>query len=121
MPLRLLLLEPEQELLESFESCFNGLTDIDVRYASDVEGCIELLESFHPDVLVLEPALPRGAGEAILQAIGQTTEGPVAAVLVLTNRRNWIDENHPSIHEYYVKPQSLRMIADRVRKLAAES
>ena len=121
MSTRVLILEPDQVLLESFTAHFSHFTEFDVRYTVDVDECISLIRSFRPDVLLLEPALPTGAAETILECVAGSTEGPVVPVLVLTNRPNWIDDTHSSIHELHVKPQSLRLIADRIRTLAQKS
>ena len=118
MPIRVLILEPDQELLESFKAYLSRFAEFDVRYSVDGAECISLIHSFRPDILLLEPALPSGVAEAILENVGGLTDEPVVPVLVLTNRPSWVDSNHPSIQELHVKPKSLRVIADRIRMLA---
>lgn len=118
MLIRVVILEPDQELLESFRAYFSRFTEFDVRYSVNGDECISLIDSFRPHVLLLEPALPSGVAEAILEKVGSSTDGPVLPVLVLTNRPSWVDSNHPSIQELHVKPKSLRVIADRIRMLA---
>lgn len=115
MTIRLLILEPDRDLLELFETFFSRLDDFEVRYSSTGEECEALIKAFRPDVLLLEPAMPRGVAESILEMVGGSTDSSVVPVLVLTNRPNWID--HPSINELVIKPESLRNIAKRIRRI----
>ena len=119
--IRVLILEPDEELLDSFKSFFRRVTDFDVRFTACGEKCIEQLRSFSPHVLLMEPALPLGMAQKVLDGISESDGRPFVPVLVLTRFSCDTTADHPSVKACLVKPQSLSMILDAIRRLAAEA
>jgi DNA-binding NarL/FixJ family response regulator len=117
MTIRVLVLEPDEPLLESFRTYFERVPDFRVHYTSSGEECISLLHSFCPHVLLMEPALPGGVADRILDAIGDDGRRMFVPVLVLT-RFSSREPVHPMVKEFLVKPQSLGRITDAIRRLA---
>ena len=120
MAVRLLILEPDEELLESFRGYFERATDFEVRLTGNALDCIEQLRSFVPQVLLMEPVLPPGVAQQIFDAVAESCELPVVPILVLTKHSRHAAANHPSVKEFFVKPHSLSIISDTIRRLAAE-
>lgn len=118
---RVLVLEPDTELLESFRTYFERATDFDVRLTACGEVCISELRDFSPHVLVMEPALPPGMAQQVLDAVGASRERPVVSVLVLTRYTRDVAMDHPCVTSCLIKPQSLRCISNSIRQLATES
>ena len=116
---RLLILEPDEELLESFRGYFERATDFEVRLTANAKDCIEQLRSFVPQVLLMEPVLPPGVAQQILDAVSESCDVPYVPVLVLTKHSRHVAADHPSVKEFFVKPQSLSIISDTIRRLAA--
>ena len=121
MAIRVLILEPDEELLDSFKSYFCRATDFDVRFTARGEDCISQLQRFSPHVLLMEPVLPPGMAQKVLDAIGERGDRPFVPVLVLTRYSCSTAADHPSVKQCLVKPQSLNMISDAIRRLAAEA
>ena len=121
MAVRLLILEPDDELLESFRGYFQRATDFEVRLTGNAEDCIKQLRSFVPQVLLMEPVLAPGVAQQILDAVSDSCDGPFVPVLVLTKHSRHAAADHPSVKEFFVKPQSLSMISDAIRRLVAEA
>ena len=121
MAVRLLILEPDEELLESFRAYFERATDFELRLTGNAEDCIEQLRSFVPQVLLMEPVLAPGVAQQILDAVSDSCDGPFVPVLVLTKHSRHAAVDHPSVKEFFVKLQSLSIISNTVRRLAEEA
>ena len=121
MTVRLLILEPDKELLESFRVYFERATDFEIRLSGNAEDCIEQLRSFSPQVLLMEPVLAPGVAQQMLDAVSNSYDQPFVPVLVLTRHSSHAAADHPSVKEFFVKPQSLSMISDTIRRLAADA
>ena len=119
--IRVLILEPEEALLDSFKCYFDKQIEFDTRYTGQGQECIDLLASFVPHVLLLEPALPAGMAQRILDAVSDSDCQPCVPILVLTKFGRHSSASHPSVKEFFVKPQLLSSIAATIRRLAAES
>ena len=120
MGIRVLILEPDEQLLESFQTYFAQMTDFEVQVTTRGDDCVEKLRRFRPDVFVMEPALKSGTAQMILDGIDDAPDVPYVPVLVLTRFSRIEAANHPSVVEYLVKPQSLADITESIRRLALE-
>ena len=110
MIIRLLIIEPDEEVMESHLSYFHRTTNFVIESAVDADVYFERFQVFLPQVLILEPAMP----DAI--AILDHVEVPV---IVLS--RFCGDEalrSHPAVARYFVKPKSLVEIRDVIEELA---
>ena len=121
MPVRIVILEPDVDLLESFRDYFETSIKFETRLTTSGEECLELLTKFRPDVLVLEPVLPTGVADRILEAVKETPGRPYVPILVLTRFSTHASAEHPAVKGFLVKPQSLKDISDAIQRLAAEN
>jgi len=121
MPVRVLVLEPDVDLMESFQDHFAKSTEFHTRLTANGDECIELLASFRPDVFVLEPVLPHGVADRILEAVQNVPGRPYVPILVLTRFSTHTTADHPAVKSFLVKPQSLKNIGDAIQGLAADS
>ena len=120
MATRVLILEPDEDVLFVITEYLRRTTDFDCESATSGQQCIDMLDRFRPDVLVMEPSLPCDSSGQILDAIASAPGRPYLPVLVLTRlNRDPTRELHSSISEYLVKPQSLDKIVDAIRRLTS--
>lgn len=119
MTMRVLILEPDEELLSEMLAYIRRTTDFDCEAASTGEQCIDRLDEFRPDVLVLEPSLPDESSDRVLDAVARSSHCAVLPVLVLTRMsHDALTKDHELISEYLIKPQALNDIVETIRRLA---
>ena len=120
MATRVLILEPDEGVLFAITAYLQRTTDFECESATSGEQCIDKLERFRPDVLIMEPSLPCESSGRVLDAIADASDRVYLPVLVLTRlNRDPRQELHTSISEYLVKPQSLAKVVDAIRRLTS--
>ncbi|MEL7500194.1 MAG: hypothetical protein AAFN77_21530 [Planctomycetota bacterium] len=107
--IRLLMVDPDLQVIESHLRYFNRMDDFEVDGAHDFPTYEELVRQFLPDVLLLEPLMNGGI------RILEQTDVPIV-VLTRRNDEETIHE-HPRVKEYFVKPTSLIVVATCVRQI----
>lgn len=83
-PHRILLADADDRLLATHRHYLSDRGYI-VAACGDALGCIDLLRSFRPDLLVLDPDLPWGQGEGVLSLM-HDGELPVVPVVLISSR-----------------------------------
>jgi CheY-like chemotaxis protein len=116
---RILLADPDEFLMASYRDCLceRGAT---VATATTGLECVEQLESFAPDLLVLEPELLWGGGEGVLAVIHEQPELRPAFVILLSyarDRRVLHGVSRFKVDDYQRKPLTAARLADRIGKL----
>ena len=120
MATRVLILEPDEDLLAEIVAYIRRTTDFDCEGTSTGEQCIKEVSRFQPHILVLEPSLPDESSDPVLDAVANSLDRAVLPVLVLTRMSHAPDEtNHESIAEYLIKPQALADVVGTIRRLAS--
>ena len=119
MTARILLADPDEFLMASYCDCLckRGAT---VATATTGLECVEQLESFAADVLVLEPELLWGGGEGVLAVIHERPELRPAFVILLSYARDRHVLHGVSrfkVDDYQRKPVTAARLADRIGKL----
>lgn len=112
MRIRLLILEPNEDVLESYVAYFVRTTDFNLDSTTNGRECLSKIENFRPDMLMLEPALPGGLARIILSSV----EVPVIVLSRFDSDETL--RGHPSVCEYYVKPKRLSELVIRVQQIA---
>ncbi len=115
MDIRVLIADPERELLDAYRDYLIG-QGFDVETASSGRDCVNKLRSIRPDCLVLEPDMADGWGDRILEAA--CAERPAIPVLVLS-RQDAGPVDH-RVCKFHVKPVSMIELAGSIRKAAAQ-
>jgi DNA-binding NtrC family response regulator len=83
-PHRVLLADPDDRLLATHRHYLSDRGYI-VAACGDALGCVDLLRSFRPDLLVLDPDLPWGQGEGVLSLMDDG-ELPIVPVVLVSSR-----------------------------------
>jgi DNA-binding NtrC family response regulator len=81
---RILLADPDDRLLATHRHYLTARGYV-VAACGDALGCVELLRSFRPDLLILDPDLPWGQGEGILSLMDDG-ELPLVPVVLVASR-----------------------------------
>jgi DNA-binding response OmpR family regulator len=105
MPIRVLVAEPEDLLLEIY-LLFFAAEGFEVATCNG-DDCIKQLHDWQPHVMVLEPEILDGLGERILTEVGHVP------VIVLTRRAP-----SPTVQERcecHIKPFRMSALADAIR------
>jgi DNA-binding response OmpR family regulator len=122
MNYRILIADPDQELLESYEN-FLSRADFEVQTATTARDCLTKLCSFRPDVLVLEPELLEDGSEGSTDLLSNHSEMPQVPVMVVTahfdpdNLYRVRSFRDMPVNAYYVKPLAPQELADCVRRI----
>ncbi len=82
-PHRIVLADRDAGLLAD-HGTFLARQGYEVAVCSDALACLELLRSFRPDLLVLDPDLPWGQGEGLLSLM-RDGDAPTVPVVVMSD------------------------------------
>lgn len=123
MPYRVLIADPDESLVESYRDHLERQGFI-VETATNTLDCLEKLQDFAPEVLVLEPCIPGGGGDSILAKMRDDANIPHVPVIVLTYGR---DQGvlyrlaRFDIQDYRIKPLSPKRLEERIRAIAHQA
>jgi len=119
MSIRVLVADPERELLDAYRDYLLG-QHFEVQAASDGQVCLDMLQNWQPNVLVLEPDMPDGWGEKILQAVCENPATCRMPVFILSRCDSKQAIKYP-VREYYVKPFPMAELTRGIRNAVMES
>jgi DNA-binding response OmpR family regulator len=110
MNIRVLLADPDESLLDTYRDCLMR-QGFDVATASDGPECMTKLDQWMPDVLVLEPDMPNGWGEKILNRLAGRLESNTPVIILTRGEQR--ASRYP-VREYRVKPWSMTALASAI-------
>lgn len=119
MPRLVLVVEDEPNIVESL-SFLMKQEGFDVRVASDGATALQLVESEHPDLVVLDVMLPRRDGYDVCQAIRANRRHDGVRIMMLSAKGREMDRHKGmalGADDYVTKPFSTRDLVDRARSL----
>lgn len=85
MPARVLIVDDEPNIVTSLEYLMSR-SGYEVVTAHDGEDALEVVESFVPDVVLLDVMMPRRSGYEVLQQIRERPEWRHIKIVMLTAR-----------------------------------
>jgi len=97
------------------------LHGFDVAIADNGLECLDVLERFVPDVVVIEPELLWGGGDGVLAVISDMPELRSVPVLLLTtdcNRSAMYSISQFPVSDFWIQPVSAERLTGRVARLA---
>lgn len=88
MSIRVLIADPDRDLLASYATRLSQ-EGFEVRTATNGLDCLDALHTFEPDVLVLEPEMPWGGGDGVLDVMHEVFELPLVPVFIITSHESF--------------------------------
>ena len=82
-PFRVLYIDDDQSLLAYYETVLSG-AGLEVQTSSNPMECLDLLEEFKPDVIVLDIYIPECTGPELAQVIRQDDKWAVTPIMFLS-------------------------------------
>ena len=113
---RILLADPDASLL-ALHRAFLARHGYEVETCSDGLGCLDLLRTFRPHLLVLDPDLPWGRGEGVLSlmADGDVPAAPVVLVSASLAAQRPLLAGRIPVRSALSKPFAPDRLADDIR------
>jgi carbon storage regulator CsrA len=116
MAIRVLIADSDAFLTESYR---DDLSRQGAAVATATTGldCMERLRQFHPDVLVLDPALPWGGGDGVLAILHEQPELRPPFVLLVTHAHDRGLLHRVSrfkVDDFQVKPLPAKRLVQRI-------
>ena len=118
---RVLIAEDEPSIVASLEFLLRK-AGYDTRVAHDGEEALGVIESFRPDLVVLDLMLPRRSGLEVCRWLRARPGLAAARVLMLTAKGGKQDVQNgfdAGADDYLTKPFSTQDLMQRVRRLVA--
>lgn len=84
MAIKILLAEDDIQLVDMYNRKFE-LEGFDVRIAEDGEKALEILETFKPDVALLDIMMPKVTGLEVLERMKKNPDFDETLAIMLTN------------------------------------
>ena len=122
MAIRVLIADPDPTLLASYEARLSQ-EGLEVRTVRNGLDCLDALHTFEPDVLVLEPEMPWGGGEGVLDVMHDVYELPLVPVFVITSHETFARLNlrqFPLVTHMQTKPVGPDELVRLIRHIANE-
>ena len=122
---RVLLVDDDPDILTSMQAAFEP-TGAEIELANNGNKAVDLLESHHPDVVVLDMMLPGRSGFLVLERIQQEKNkagrprASVPFVIMVTGNqgsRHKMYAETLGAHEYFIKPVKLDKLLSTAEKL----
>jgi len=114
---RILLVDDDDDILRSMDIAVRS-EGASTMLAHDGNEAIAMLDSFDPELLVLDMMLPRKSGLVVLEQIGEA-EDPPAVIMVTANqgRRHMEYAQALGVSAYLVKPVAMQKLLDTIVSL----
>lgn len=124
MSRKVLIAEDEPNILISLEFLLRQSSGYEVRVARDGEEALRLVESFGPDLLVLDVMLPLRSGFEVCEKIRRNPDWRRIKIVMLTAKGGAAEAERglaAGADAYVTKPFSTKELLARVRELLDET
>lgn len=110
----ILLIEDDLSIVENLTAYLTA-EGFSVISASGQEQALSLLETFHPDLVLLDITLSQGNGYSTCTAIKKTSQIPVIFLTALTDEFSVVTGLEMGADDYICKPFRPRELVSRIR------
>lgn len=119
VPLRTLIVDDEPLAVERLQILAAGLPDLQlVGAANDAAAALRLIEALHPDLLLLDIAMPGMSGMQLAETLAQRPARP--AIVFITAFDNYaVAAFDVAAADYLLKPVSAERLARAVERVRA--
>lgn len=120
--IKIALIEDDKAIVQMYTMRFGFSDDLEVKVANDGAGGLELIKTYHPDVILLDMMMPTMSGAEMLTKLRALPNGHGHQVIALTNMKD--DDITTRIHDlgvqaYMVKAETPpEQIEAKIRQLA---
>lgn len=120
--IKIALIEDDHAIVQMYTMRFGFSEDLEVRVANDGASGLELIKTYHPDVILLDMMMPTMSGAEMLSHLRSLPNGADYQVIALTNMNDDNTTTHIrelGVQDYMVKANvPPDQIEARVRQLA---
>ncbi|MEO5627358.1 MAG: response regulator [Candidatus Saccharimonadales bacterium] len=122
--IKIALIEDDHAIVQMYTMRFGFSDDLEVRVANDGASGLELIENYHPDVILLDMMMPTMSGADMLTRLRSLPNGSRYQVIALTNMKD--DDitkriKGLGVQAYLVKAETPpEQIEAEIRKLATQ-
>jgi DNA-binding response OmpR family regulator len=116
---KVLLIDDEPDIVD-FTSAFLCKAGFEAKGISDATVAISTIESFNPDVVLLDKMMPKVSGHEIVQQMRQRRDLADIPVIMITGQgteKDKIDSFDSGVDQFMTKPFSLPELSARVSAL----
>lgn len=116
---RILIVDDDRDVLESFEAAFQAEGAL-TQLASDGNEAVRICREDPPDIVVLDMMLPKRSGFLVLEKIKGYEDSPLV-IMVTANegRRHQAYAESLGVDKYLLKPVPLERLLDTAAELLA--
>lgn len=122
--IKIALIEDDRAIVKMYTMRFGFSDDLEVKVANDGAHGLELIETYQPDVILLDMMMPTMSGAEMLSKLRDLPNGKNYQVIALTNMKDddIMDRIHGlGVQAYLVKAEvPPEKIEAKVRELAAK-
>jgi DNA-binding response OmpR family regulator len=119
MPKKVLIADDEANIVTSLEYLMRE-SGYEVRVARDGDEALAQVDSFHPDLVLLDVMMPRRSGYEVCRALRQRPDGRRIRIVMLTARGREAEVSKGlslGADAYVTKPFSTRELAATVARM----
>lgn len=122
MAIRVLIADPDRTLLAAYQARLSQ-EGFEVRTVTNGLDCLDALYRSKPDLLVLEPEMPWGGGEGVLDVMHDVYELLLVPVFIITSPENLASmdvKRFPLVSHTQTKPVGPDELVRLIRHIADE-
>ncbi|MDH5600538.1 MAG: response regulator, partial [Gammaproteobacteria bacterium] len=122
-PYRVLFVDDDQSLLTYYETVLSG-AGLEVKTLSNPFACLEIINEFNPDVIVLDVYMPECSGPELAQVIRQDDKWVVIPIMFLSSETDidiQLDAMNLGGESFMTKPITARNLISAVTAKAKRS
>ncbi|MGM0437795.1 MAG: response regulator transcription factor [Bacillota bacterium] len=116
-----ILVVDDEAKIRKVVSAYLKKEDFEVKEAEDGKKALEIVESFQPDLMVLDLMLPEISGEEVCQRVRQKSELPILMLTAKNSENDKINGFNYGADDYLVKPFSNKELIARIKAILRRS
>ncbi len=121
--IKVLPIDDNPAILKQIVDCLSQKPDIDIPdCAFDGAQALQMIDQYHPDILLLDIVMPKLDGFAVLEALQDREDAPKIIMVTSLSSDNFIDRSMRLGASYYmVKPLDMQILYNRILETVATS
>lgn len=116
-----ILVVDDEAKIRKVVSAYLKKEGFEVEEVEDGQKAIEIVESFQPDLMVLDLMLPKISGEEVCQQVRQKSELPILMLTAKNSEDDKINGFNYGADDYLIKPFSNKELIARIKAILRRS